>query len=161
MNGGRTEIDYDNVFKMMCADNEDSQAFFCSFSVFKSIVALERRRIDRSKETSCLAVISLGSDRAFAEDCRRLERILQEQLRTGDPISRLEEGSYILMLSGVDEEGTWPVLGRIDSAFHRTCAHSGAKLTYSLAALTPGDSKRNEEKQSSFPEEDAGGLTEG
>ena len=67
-----------------------------------------------------------------------LERILLEKLRTGDPIARLEAGSYILMLTGADEENARLVASRIDCAFHRTYRHSTAKLSYRVANLGTG-----------------------
>ena len=51
------------------------------------------------------------------------------------PISRLEAGSYVIMLTGADEENARLVFGRIDCAFHRTYRHSAAQLSFQVAAL--------------------------
>ncbi len=134
----RTGIDDEDIFKLVCEEDEDSHAFFCTFATFQSIVALERRHMTRSGQTSCLVIISLGRGAVPTTDGRRLERILLEKLRTGDPIARLEAGSYILMLTGADEENARLVASRIDCAFHRTYRHSTAKLTYRVADLGTG-----------------------
>lgn len=124
-----------DIFKLVCESEQDERAFLCTFEVFQSIVALERRHLNRSKETSALAIISLGRDAVPVTDARRLERILLEGLRGGDPVARLEAGSYILMLTGASEENARLALGRIDSMFHKTYRHSKACLTYRITAL--------------------------
>ena len=131
----RTGIDDEDIFKLVYEEDEDSHAFFCTFATFQSIVALVRRHMTRSGQTSCLVIISLGRGAVPTTDGRRLERILLEKLRTGDPIARLEAGSYILMLTGADEENARLVASRIDCAFHRTYRHSTAKLSYRVADL--------------------------
>lgn len=133
-----------DILSMVCAAEPDSRAFFCAFGTFQSIVALERRHMERSGQTSSLMVISLGSGAVPTTDGRRLERILLEKLRTGDPISRLEAGSYIVMLTGTDAEDAHVVFGRIDCAFHRTYRHSGARLTYQVANLMQNQGDRAE-----------------
>ena len=131
----RTGMDAEDIFRLVCGDEQDSHAFFCTFSTFQSIVALERRHIARSGQTSSLVIISLGQDAVPTTDGRRLEKILLDKLRTGDPIARLEAGSYILMLTGANTENARLVISRIDSAFHRTYRNSRAKLTYRVENL--------------------------
>lgn len=131
----KTGMDDEDIFRLVCEDEQDSHAFFCTFSTFQSIVALERRHMARSGQTSSLVIISLGPDAVPTTDGRRLEKILLDKLRTGDPIARLEAGSYILMLTGANIESARLVISRIDSAFHRTYRNSGAKLTYRMADL--------------------------
>lgn len=124
-----------NILSLVCEMEEHTQAFFCTFGIFQSIVALERRHMERSGQPSSLMVISLDSGAVPTTDSRRLERILLEKLRTGDPIARLEAGSYVIMLTGADEENARLVFGRIDCAFHRTYRHSAAQLSFQVAAL--------------------------
>lgn len=124
-----------DILGLICREEEDSKAFFCTFGVFQSIVALERRHMERTGQPSSLMVISLGSGSVPATDSRRLERILLEKLRAGDPIARLAADSYVVMLTGADREHAYLVFGRIDCAFHRTYRHSGAQLTLQVAEL--------------------------
>lgn len=124
-----------DILNLVCGMGENSEAFFCTFGTFQSIVALERRHMERSGHSSSLMVISLDSGAVPNTDGRRLERILMEKLRTGDPIARLDAESYVVMLTGADEESARLVFGRIDCAFHRTYRHSRARLTFQVADL--------------------------
>lgn len=137
-------MDETDILKLVCEEEPDTRAFFCTFSTFQSIVALEKRHMRRSGETASLVIISLEGDSAPTTDSRRMEHILMEKLRTGDPIARLEAGTYIFLLTGACVEDARVVVGRIDSAFHRTYRHSKAKLSFQVTSLTANS--RTEEK---------------
>lgn len=132
---GRKERSADEIFRIVCEDRDENQAFFCTFEMFQKIVALEKRHIMRSKTSSVLAIVSLGKGAVLTTDIRRLERILLGGLRGGDPVARLESGSYILLLPGADMENAQMVMGRIDSSFHKTYRRSKANLKYCVAEL--------------------------
>ena len=132
-NGG----DEQEIFKMVCEGSGSKQAFFCSFGVFRSIVALEQRHLARSGSRSTLVIVSLGRSRVPTTDVRRLERILQDGLRIGDPVARLTAGSYILMLTGTDTQGAQSVINRIDCTFHKVYRHSNARLSFRTSILSP------------------------
>lgn len=131
----KSDMGQQDIFKLICEEPPDSRAFFCTFGIFQSIVALERRHLERSGQTSSLVLISLGGDAVPGTDSKRLERVLLDKLRAGDPIARLEAGSYVIMLTGADIENARVVFGRIDSAFHRTYRNSGANLSFRAADL--------------------------
>ncbi len=132
-NGG----DEQEIFKLVCESHLEKQAFFCSFGVFQNIVALERRHLARSGLRSTLVIVSLDNETAPNTDVRRLERILQEGLRIGDPVARLTAGSYIMMLTGTDTDDAQIVINRLDCKFHKTYRHSNAKLSFRTSALCP------------------------
>lgn len=136
---GRT--DEREIFRMVNEGSSGKRAFFCSFGTFQSIVTLEKRHIARTKQISTLVIVSLDSGAAPTTDDRRLERILQEGLRAGDPVARLTAGSYILMLTGTDTEHAQIVLSRLDCTFHKTYRHSSARLTFRISALAPEEQK--------------------
>lgn len=125
------------IFRLVCEGNSNKRAFFCSFGMFQSIVALEKRHLARSGQTSTLVIVSIGENAAPSTDARRLERILQDGLRTGDPVARLTAGSYILMLTGTDPENAQIVISRLDCTFHKTYRHSSAQLSFRISALCP------------------------
>lgn len=125
------------IFKLVCEGDTDQRAFFCTFETFQSIVALEKRHLERTGQTSALAIVSLGRGTVPVTDARRLERTLHESLRAGDPVARLESGAYILMLTGADAEKASQVMSRIDRAFHTAYRHSRADITYHIAVLPP------------------------
>ncbi len=125
------------IFKLVCEGRLEKHAFFCSFGVFQSIVALERRHLARSGLRSTLVIVSLDNETAPGTDVRRLERILQEGLRIGDLVARLAAGSYIMMLTGTDGEDAQIVINRLDCTFHRTFRHSNARLSFCMSVLSP------------------------
>lgn len=134
---GKREMGEEDILRMVCEGEADSHAFFCTFGTFQSIVALERRHLKRTRENSSLVLVSLSSDATPTTDGRRLERILLERLRTGDPIARLEADAYIFMLTGASVEDARTVISRIDSMFHRTYRHSKASLSFQVTGLKP------------------------
>lgn len=125
-----------DIFKLVCgSDTEQQGAFFCTFEMFQSITALEKRHLARSGQTSALVIVSLSPGTALAPDSRRLKKILLEGLRAGDPVARLEANSYILLLSGANVENARTVMSRLENSFHRTYQHSKASITYRIAPL--------------------------
>ena len=127
-----------DILKLVAEGGLDgSRAFFCTFSVFQSIVALEKRHLSRTGEKSSLAIVSLGNKVTPTTDARRLERILLEGLRTGDPVARLDAGSYILMLTGATVENARMVMDRLDRTFHKIYSHSKACISFRVSPLEP------------------------
>lgn len=127
-----------DILKLVAEGEAENHAFFCTFGVFQSIVALERRHLARYGFCSSLVIVSLGNKVTPSTDARRLERILLEGLRTGDPVARLDAGSYILMLTGASEENAQAVMERIDRMFHKAYSHSQACISFRITALEPG-----------------------
>lgn len=123
------------IFRLLTEGELEKQAFFCTFDIFRSIVALEKRHLARSQEKSTLVIVRLGGRLVPGADNRRLERILMEELRSGDPVARLEAGAYILLLTGADAESARLVMGRLDTAFHKTYHRSNASISYHLSTL--------------------------
>lgn len=132
---GKKELNAPEIFRLVQQEDTDQKAFMCTFEMFRNIAALEKRHLVRSGGSSSLAIMSLGKGEISMTDMRRLERILLEGLRAGDPVARLEAGAYILLLTGANEENARMVMDRLDSAFHRTYRHSKARLVYRVTAL--------------------------
>lgn len=133
----QNNMDSLDILKLVAEGEPENHAFFCTFGVFQSIVALEKRHLARSGHSSALVVVSLGNRVTPSTDARRLERILLEGLRTGDPVARLDASSYIVMLSGASAENAGVVMERIDRAFHKAYSHSQACISYRVSALEP------------------------
>lgn len=132
----RQDLGVSEIFELLSEENPGERAFFCSFEMFQSIVSLERRHLLRSKGNSMLIIVRLGRGAVSAADVRRLERILLEGLRAGDPVARLEAGSYIFLLTGADAENARMVISRLDRDFHRVYRRSEAHITYHMEALS-------------------------
>ena len=134
----KNNVNDQDILKLVAERELDGRAFFCTFSVFQSIVALEKRHLSRSGEKSALAIVSLGNKVTPTTDARRLERVLLEGLRTGDPVARLDAGSYILMLTGATVENAWMVMDRLDRTFHKIYSHSKACISFRVSPLEAG-----------------------
>lgn len=126
-----------DILKLVSEGGEEKGAFFCTFGVFRNIVALERRHLARSKQTSTLVIRSLGDQSAPTTDARRLQRVLLEGLRTGDLVARLDAGSYIVMLTGASAESTRAVIQRVEQRFHKAYASSSARISFRMSQLEP------------------------
>lgn len=135
----QNNVDSQDILKMVAESELETRAFFCTFAVFRSIVALEKRHLARSGLNSTLCIISLGNKVTPTTDARRLERILLEGLRTGDPVARLDASSYILMLTGANEENALMVMDRLDRTFHKVYTHSKACISFRVTPLEPGE----------------------
>lgn len=126
-----------DILKLVAEGEEEKGAFFCTFGIFRSIVALERRHLARSKQPSTLLLVSLGDQTVPTTDARRLQRVLVEGLRTGDLVARLDAGSYIVMLTGATAENARDVIRRVEQRFCRTYTGSKAKIHFRMSALKP------------------------
>ncbi len=131
----QNNVDMGDILKLVAEGEFDDRAFFCTFGVFQNIVALEKRHLARSGGDSALLHVSLGNKVTPTTDARRLERILLEGLRAGDPVARLDAGSYILMLAGASEEKARLVMERLDRAFHKIYSHSRACISFRVFPL--------------------------
>ena len=132
----KNDLGAQDIFRLVCEGESEQRAFLCTFETFQSVAALEKRHLARSGQTSALAIVSLSDRTASAADARRLERVLLEGLREGDPVARLEAGSYILMLTGADEEAARAVMARLEGTFRRTYRHSRARLIWQVTKLS-------------------------
>ena len=133
-------VDDRRIFEMVTQQDNKQNAFLCSFAVFKGIVNLEMRHINREKYESCIMIIGIrknSDSRHQAADVRRAEKMLLENLRRGDPVARLNAGSFITLLSGVCETNASLISRRIDNAFHRRYRSSKAELDFRTFMLRP------------------------
>lgn len=128
-----------DIVRMLTEVETERSAFLCSFSAFRSITILEARHMMRNKEESTLLVVKAESAKGERSlpttDIRRLEKILLKTLRSGDPVARLNAGSYVVLLSRATKENTRVVIERIDRAFHTAYPRSRAHLDYRVYPL--------------------------
>lgn len=129
----------DDILKLVAEEENDGRAFFCNFRVFQKIVALERRHLTRSGGVSTLVIVRLSNKVIPATDTKRLERILLDSLRAGDPVARLDAASYILMLTGSSPDNARLVTERLDRAFRKAYSHSKARISFRMSPLSPGE----------------------
>lgn len=120
--------------------SEESTAFHCSLLVFRNVVALELRSMARTKHPSSIVLLRThkpDNSKPSAADIRRLERVLLYSLRAGDPFTRLNMGSFALLLPGAAAEDAARVIQRVESNFRNAYPRAKAKLNYRVFPLTP------------------------
>ena len=125
----------EDILKLVAEEENDGRAFFCNFRIFQKIVALERRHLVRSGGVSTLVVVRLSNKVIPATDAKRLERILLDGLRAGDPVARLDATSYILMLTGSSPDHARLVADRLEKAFRKAYSHSKACISFRMSPL--------------------------
>lgn len=128
------------IFEMLTDCSRDRHAFLCSFNVFRNIVNLEMRHIERDKHTSSIVILSVFGEKtgeAEAAALSRMEKVILETLRTGDPVTRLNSGSFAILLSGATEANAEVVVERISAAFSRKYRSAGLRTVHQTFAMTP------------------------
>lgn len=129
----------ESIVQRLMEPSEEAGAFQCGMLVFQNIVQLELRHMQRYFTKTSIILLqteSLGEDQPFATDIRRLERILKNSLRVGDPFTKLNKGSYAVLLSGADEEDAKSVAERIERNFYNTYTRSRALLRFKIFVLS-------------------------
>ena len=125
---------------------EQDYSFQCSLPVFRNIVQLELRQLVRSQQPSSLAVMKIVSAEdtpPTSTDIRRLERVLLDSLRTGDPFTRLNQGAFILLLPGASEENSHKVMARVKNNFYSAYPRSTVTLQHKIFPLSVDQEEGN------------------
>lgn len=133
-----SSLSKNEILRLVTDEADDLSAFSCSFSVFRSIVHLEKRLCKREKRQSTIVMVSLPSTKGedgvstqpSATDILRIERILLNKLRKGDPVTRLNMGSFLVLLSGASVEDAHEIMERIRTQFRKTYPRSKARANY-------------------------------
>lgn len=121
---------------------EPLQAFSCSQMVFRHLVQLELRQMRRNGHRSSVVVLQTMKDSQNGKpstDTRRVERVLLSALRAGDPFTKLNMGSFAVLLPTATVENARKVMERVDHQFHVTYPRSRAELQYRVYPLTFGE----------------------
>jgi len=125
----------EKIVRQLLMPAEQREAFQCGLLVFQNIVRLELRHLERSERPSSVVLLHVeGADATepSSTDIRRMERVLLQSLRTGDPFTRLNLGSFALLLPGASAENGRTVMERVERDFHSTYPRSKAHLRYNV-----------------------------
>lgn len=107
--------------------------------VFRNLVQLELRNMRRNGHRSSLVVLQAmkdGQNGKPSTDTRRVERTLLTCLRAGDPFTKLNMGSFAVLLPTASVENAQKVMERVSKEFHSTYPRSKATLQYRAYPLT-------------------------
>lgn len=132
------EFGKEDILSLVLDHQRQKKAYKCSFGTFQSITEIEMRHQARTKQESCIVMVRVLRSSSPTTDVRRLERVLLEGLRAGDPMSKLNQTSYVVLLSGASEENARMVMERLKTKFTRLYSHSQALIDYQVCPLPAG-----------------------
>lgn len=105
--------------------DSDDGAFLCNTVVFREIVQLHIRMLQRSGESSQLVALELGipgQSKVSVErnigNIKRLEQIIQKTLRGGDPFTKMGRDIFLILLPGANKENGETVTRRLIDNYH-------------------------------------------
>lgn len=130
-------------------------AFVCDIDFFRFLYNLEVRRSDRNDSTRVLALLSLSRDDDLSsaksvnmtDAMEQLEKILLDDLRKGDVITRCSESQFLALLSDVDKAGAGKVLQRLKRDFIKANKSQGFKLEINMKQNVQKDFEKMAQKE--------------
>ena len=142
---GSDAEDYEReLLRQLTQMPEPLHAFSCSLLVFQNLVQLELRNMRRNAHPSSMVVLQALRDGVSGKpstDTRRVERVLLSSLRAGDPFTKLNMGSFAVMLPTASVENAQKVMARVDKEFHSAYPRSKAVLHYRVYPLLVDEEK--------------------
>ena len=125
-------------------EQREHGAYQCEYAVFKRLVQLERRGVERSGDSVYLCLLTVGDRRGRtlkpeiqARAMERLKGVINHSLRSSDAFSRYSVSQYIILLPSVTYENGEQVMRRIMSAFNKAYVRKDVAVTYSLNLILP------------------------
>ena len=123
---------------------EGHGAYQCEYAVFKRLVQLERRGVERSGDSVYLCLFTVGDRKGRtlkpeiqARAMERLRASIQKSLRSSDVYARYSVSQFILLLSSATFENSEMVMDRILSVFNKSYVRKDVAVNYSLDVLKP------------------------
>lgn len=119
-------------------------AFVCEYGFFQMLYRLQARAIPRSGEVIHIALFSVRSPdgkelsrRSKDTAITNLQKLMTENLRQGDVITRCSSSQLIAMLQQANYEDSCAVCQRIIKAFNRQYPHTPVAVYYNVQPLEP------------------------
>lgn len=123
---------------------EDQGAYQCEYAVFKRLVQLERRGVERSGDSVYLCLLTVGDRKGRtlkseiqARAMERLRGAIQNSLRSSDVYARYSVSQFIILLTSATCENSEMVMNRILSTFNKSYVRKDVAVNYSLDVLRP------------------------
>ncbi|MCI8609650.1 MAG: hypothetical protein HFE73_08405 [Firmicutes bacterium] len=138
------EQDLNVIRTQMLEETETAGAYFCEYSVFRSMYRFIARSTVRSGQIIQLAMLILydqDNNHLPAKRCNEameaMRESIQNVLRTGDVFTRFSRDQYLIMLPSASHENAAMALGRVIEAFHRTFAGKTTRTQVSILPVLP------------------------
>ena len=119
-------------------------ALYCEYNFFRMLYQLQARVVGRSGEIIHLALFSVRSPggtelsrRSLDTAMNNLQKLMIQNLRQGDVVTRCSASQLIVMLHQANYEDSCEVCQRLLRAFGRQYPHTPVSIHYSVQPLEP------------------------
>lgn len=152
---GRIQFDHEESYNLNLSaiqeyfKEHDSRrgALQCDPEIFKYFFQLEKKRMERSGQRACLALLALTAPDfrslppvKLREAVEHLSQVLCSSLRKGDIICRTHEAQYLLLLPNCSRARSLKILARIEDEFRKSYTDPGLVLHKKAQPLTADSS---------------------
>lgn len=135
LNSEFNNMDNQNLLQIL-EENDTKGAFFCTFNVFSHLVMMERRHTYRNGRPFALAIFGIEDfQMTTTTGIHKLEQVLHTGLRNCDAVTRMNVGSFLVLLSGATTESVALIAKRIEKMFYSGHKSSLPTLYYRTIEL--------------------------
>lgn len=115
-----TDVSKDAIMEYFDDENENDGAFYCNTATFREIVQLHSRLIERREETSQLIALEFVTPMNKAVlSAKRLEKVIQQTLRAGDPFTKMGRNLFLCLLPTANDEAAKSIAQRIINNYEK------------------------------------------
>lgn len=129
-----SETSEDDIHTFLLAKEQEPGAFCCDNNVFREIVKLHVREMRRNDTPAALMIVRLANRSIDPEKravyMKQMEGTLLNELRAGDPFTKVGANQFWVLLPGATGENGGLVSRRVFNRFQKEYPKSGAAYTF-------------------------------
>lgn len=132
------ELDLNTIHEKLQESEESNRSFICDPDFFRLLYRLEKRRSEREKQDLVMGLFSISWDdyrnfekRSLNQAMDYLKKILQDNLRKGDVVTRWSDSQYLVLLRGVRQPDSHKIFSRVNFKFNAVYKTNGISLEVS------------------------------
>lgn len=129
-----SETSEDDIHTFLLEKEQEPGAFCCDNNVFREIVNLQVREMRRNDTPAALMIVRLANRSIDPEKravyMKQMEGTLLNELRAGDPFTKVGANQFWVLLPGATGENGGLVSHRVFNRFQKEYPKSGAAYTF-------------------------------
>lgn len=129
-----SETSEDDIHTFLLEKEQEPGAFCCDNNVFREIVNLQVREMRRNDTPAALMIMRLANRSVDPEKravyMKQMEATLLNELRAGDPFTKVGANQFWVLLPGATGENGGLVSRRVFNRFQKEYPKSGAAYTF-------------------------------
>lgn len=129
-----SETSEDDIQTFLLEKEQETGAFCCDNNVFREIVNLHMREMRRNDTPAALMIVRLANRSIDPEKraiyMKQMEGTLLNELRAGDPFTKVGANQFWVLLPGATGENGGLVSRRVFNRFQKEYPKSGAAYTF-------------------------------